>query len=93
MLSMPLLLAQASPKGAGWDHHDGMWGDGGWWMMIMWLLLIVAVIVAVVLVSRSLRGRNGDPTRRDAAEIARERYARGEISQEEFERIRDDLDR
>ena len=33
----------------------------------------------------------GDPDPRSASEIVRERYARGEISRQEYETLRDDL--
>jgi len=66
-----------------WGAHDGM----GWWMVfgsVLWLLFWAA-IVYVVVVGLGRFERRGEP---DAAEIARRRYARGELSEEQFERIR-----
>jgi len=62
---------------------------GGWWMWLFWIL----VIAGVVLVVRTLtEGRA--PTNhagKSPQDILEERYARGEISEEEFLRIREQL--
>jgi putative membrane protein len=75
-------------------HHDGM----GWWMVVgsIWMVLFWAVIVALVVWgARRLteRGGSGSGTtdRRDPLDIAKERYARGDISKEEFDQIKKDL--
>ncbi len=68
-----------------------MWGASGVVMMLMmvavWGLAITAVVVAV----RWLVGQRREPGRDRAPDILRERYARGEISREEFEARRRDL--
>ena len=77
-----------------WDMHDG-WGGwmvfGSLMMVVFWGLIIALVVWAVkALTERPGSGR--EPLeRRDPLDIAKERYARGEISREEFERIRKDL--
>jgi len=73
-----------------------MWsgpGDGLW--MIGGLLLLIGLIVLIVFVvnnwSRGERGRDapsGDPSRPAAMDILRERFARGEINEEQFEQAR-----
>ncbi|MCH8565667.1 SHOCT domain-containing protein [Nesterenkonia sp. LB17] len=85
-----------------WD--SGMGGGMGW-MWFFWLLLIVGtvviVIVLVLVLLKALTGSSGDGSRqggsapptgarpRRSREILEERYARGEISTEEFsERLR-----
>jgi putative membrane protein len=79
--------------GSQWAGHmtGGSWGMG-LYMGGFWLLLIgicVAVIVAMV------RGRNLGPTDdsrgNSALRILEERYARGEISKQEFEDKKRDL--
>lgn len=73
-------------------------GEGmGWWMLFggMWMLVFWAVVIGLIVwaVIRLTR-RNGDHSgeRKDTPlEIARQRYARGDISREEFEQIRKDL--
>ena len=72
-----------------------MWWNGGWmWfggilMIIFWAAIILLVIW---LVRRfSSQGQGGMPHGSDALSIAKERYARGEISHEEFEKIKKNL--
>jgi putative membrane protein len=66
-----------------------MWGMP--WMMLFGAVFWLAILVAVGLGIWWLTRRLG-PTGRDAAlEMLRERYARGEISREEFEARRRDL--
>jgi putative membrane protein len=70
-----------------WHAHDAM----GWWMLFgatFWLLFWVSIVWLIVSVIRPHR----EPVEHDdALAIARRRYASGEITREEFERIRDDL--
>lgn len=54
-------------------------------------LLIVAVVVGIRWLMRSEAGRDDRAAPDRALGVARERYARGEISPEEFERLRQDL--
>lgn len=70
-----------------WGHMDG-WGPGwGWFAMghlLWWVLLLVAI---AVLVRWTLgHGPHRSPGGSDRAlDLLRERYARGEIDQQEFE--------
>jgi putative membrane protein len=67
------------------------WGDhmmGGWgWMWVaglLWMLLLVALVVGLVwALARGGGSARQEPTSR-AREILHERYARGEISTEEY---------
>ena len=69
---------------AGWHHHGG-----GWW--IPFALLWAAVLGTVIwLVIRTTRRREPSGTER-ARDILAERYARGEISLEEYRERRDEL--
>lgn len=60
---------------------------------LLGLMLIVFFIVAVAAVARWVWG-GGLPLhgRENALDILKNRYAKGEISKEEFDRIRDDLE-
>ncbi|MBU2644023.1 SHOCT domain-containing protein [bacterium] len=69
------------------------WGPlafmGGGWMMFLWVILL---IVAVVLITRwaGTSGRRHSVTD-NAKSILAERYARGEISQEEYSAMKKQL--
>ena len=68
-----------------------MWGAWGIGMMLMmlvfWGLLIAGIVVGIRWLTRQSEGSRSDA----AIEILRERYARGEISKEEFDARRRDL--
>ena len=68
-------------------------GALGWIWMLGGLLLMVGLVVLIVwavgAVSRGAASR--EPERPTALDILRERYARGEISQQEFEQAKKTL--
>lgn len=68
------------------------WSSGyGWiWMVVVWAAVIGGVIWAVT----QLSARNGTPGRSDHSDARRildERFARGEIDEDEYRRRRDEL--
>ena len=95
--AMPRALAQAQDRDwNGWAPPP-MWGMWSVWGLMMMLLMLVfwgLVIAGLAVGLRWLVSRARDP-RRDRADAAldilRERYARGEISREEFEAKKRDL--
>jgi putative membrane protein len=73
--------------------YDGhmMWG-GGWFMMLLWTALLVIAIVWIVRALQTKNANNGTHQSTETAlDIAKKRYARGEISKEEYEAIKKDL--
>lgn len=54
-------------------------------------LVVAGVIFAIRWLARSSSESPGDGSKNDALEIVRTRYARGEISQDEFDRLRREL--
>ncbi len=77
-----------------WGMHM-MWGSWGIGMMIMMFLFWAAVIVALILLIRWLitSGTSGpqgttDRSAESALDILQKRYARGEISKQEYEEMR-----
>lgn len=94
-LSIPAFLLGAAPAQAqtndgtywymhnGWGHMMG-WGWGWFGGLGMLLFWVVIIALAVVL----LRGRGPVQTRPDPLDILKERFARGEISKEEYEERR-----
>jgi putative membrane protein len=69
-----------------------MWefGTGGGWMILMMVLFWGGTILLVAWGVRRFSGRS-QPTRSRAMEVLAERYARGEVTDEEFESMRDTL--
>jgi len=66
------------------------WGMGfGWsFMVLFWLLVIIGIVyITTLLVGRT----NKSNTEETAMGILKKRYAKGEISREEFEKMREDL--
>jgi len=73
---------------------------GGWFIgllvLLLFVLLIGGAVVAVVWFARQgspggTRTFAGPPREEEALEILRRRYARGEITREEFERMREEV--
>ena len=88
VLTMPALAHV--DDGGGWGHRGMMWGGGGGWFMgpILLILLLVIAVAIGVLVARSLggagTGRASDQAGSSALRVLEERFARGEIDEEEF---------
>ena len=71
-----------------WNWNGGWMWFGGILMIIFW----VAVILLVVWLVRRMSGQGmGMSHTSNALDIAKERYAKGEISHEEFEKIKRNL--
>lgn len=77
---------------SGWDMHGGL-GWGGWVLMVIAVLLLVALVVAVVIALLRMASTGPQPgaggaRRSRAEEVLDERFARGEIDEEEYQRRR-----
>ncbi len=73
-----------------WDGHDGM----GWWMVwggFLWIAIIGTGVFFAAWLSRNNGRERTDNPQETPLDIARRRYAAGEISREQFEQIRRDL--
>ena len=78
----------AAPADNGWDGFGHMWGGGygmfgGLMMMVVFWGLIIGLIVLVV---RRFSSRSDTTSQPNALDVLQERYARGEIDDEEYER-------
>ncbi len=69
----------------------GYGGGMGIWCGLFGIILIVGVIYLVMYLVRAPRRYGYEESRSSAKEIAAERYARGEISEEEYQRIINNL--
>ncbi len=70
-----------------WNGGHGLWG--GLMMLLFWGLVIGLVVLAV----RGFSGRSDAPRGNSALDVLKERYARGEIDEEEYERRKERLER
>jgi len=78
--------------GRGWDDMWGMHGGGGWWVVLVMVGLVLIVVAAVAALAVSL-GRSGSAApggpatgtgSSAAGHLLDERYARGEIDEQEY---------
>lgn len=74
---------------------SGGWFGGGIFMMLpmllFWILILWGGFVLVRKQIQSNQGNRPTETVRTAMEILKQRYAKGEISREEFEKMKLDL--
>lgn len=69
-----------------------MWGFGMWLGGLAMLVFWGALIVGAVLVVRLLGGLPGRDGRTSPLDILKRRYASGEITREQYEQMRKDLE-
>lgn len=76
----------------GWHH--GMW-DGASWLLMSALMLaaLAALVGAVISGSRFLHAREQPPPAQSARRVLDERFASGEIDEEDYLRRREVLER
>ena len=89
-------MAFAAPSGGrSFDHH-GMMGCGGWLTgPVMTLIFFTLLMGTIVLVVRRLgadRPQSGDKTEDTAMTSLRHRFAKGEVSEHEYEASQKVLD-
>lgn len=68
------------------DGNDYGWGL---LMMLLWGLLVIGIVVFIA--TYASRHRSINNSKSDALAIAQQRYAKGEITKEQFEQIKKDL--
>ena len=96
LIVLLLLLFGAGMMGP-WMMGYPFYGFGGfWWMWIVmvafWILIIGGIVWLVLWLAR--QGEAARPGARGVSplDIIRERYARGEITRDEYEQMRRDLE-
>ena len=76
--------------------NDGGWGPAGWILMTMMMVVFVGGLIALVIWFVGSVGANPQatqtPTIATAHQVLGERFARGEIDEDEFKRRRDLLE-
>jgi len=79
LVMMPMMV------GIGWDMHTAWWGTGGGWGWILMLFVPILVLVGFGYVLYTLVDSNTKPHDSKAIDELRTAYARGDLSDEEFE--------
>jgi putative membrane protein len=67
---------------------------GGMWMFfqfLFWILVIIGIVLLIVWIVRQPKRYDRGPGEESALEILKKRYARGEISKEDYERMKKDI--
>ena len=71
------------------------WGNYGWGMGFGWIFMLLfwaLVIFGIVYIAQTISRRAGQSgTKETPLDILKKRYAKGEITKEEFERMKDDI--
>ncbi len=70
------------------------WGNYGWGMGFGWIYMIVfwaLVILGIAYIIKLIAGREVKDGKESALDILKKRYAKGEITKEEYEKMKDDL--
>jgi putative membrane protein len=67
---------------------------GGIWLffvLLFWILIVIGIILLILWVVRKTGKHTSGIAEETALDILTKRYARGEISKEEYERMRRDI--
>ncbi|MBN1333258.1 MAG: SHOCT domain-containing protein [Synergistales bacterium] len=94
LLASSTLQANGSSEGWGMGHMMFWpWEGGMFMMMIPMFLLVIGAIFLIIYMLRKVSdmGRTSDFRQEPPLEILKRRYARGEITREEFEEMKRDL--
>ena len=68
---------------------DGQYGEWGFGMMLISMLFVIAVVIGVIYLSKDRSTQHHHHS--DPLDLAKERYAKGDITREQFELIKKDL--
>jgi len=67
------------------------WGGGGIGTILMFVLMLVLVGLVIFGISKMVRRGDTHSASEDSLNVARERFAKGEITEEEFQHIKKSL--
>lgn len=73
-----------------WHYADGMgWWMlfGGAWMFVFWGGLIALIVWGIT----KLSGRGNSSAKHNPLDVAKERYAKGELTKTDFEQLKKDI--
>ena len=91
---VPLLTMCSGPMMGGWDRAGDYrcsfgFGYGG---MFMWILFLILLGVVIYFIVQNTRSKNLEGQSRETPiDILKKRYAKGEITKEDFDRMKNEL--
>ena len=97
---MPFLTMCSGPYGHmmwGWDRNDNNYGCSfgfgyGYGGMFMGILVVIILAVAIYFIVQNVRSKNGiGQATETPIDILKKRYAKGEITKEDFDRMKNEL--
>lgn len=71
-----------------WYYHPFFYGGFDWFGIIIWVLIIAGIIILLKSTRNDRWQRHGD---KKPLDILKERYAKGEITAEQFEKMKKDI--
>jgi len=63
----------------------------GGWMIIVWVLIVALIVWGVIALVKRGSSTSDTSQKHDPLDTVKERYAKGEISKEEYEEIKKNL--
>ena len=75
----------------GWHMGPGMMGGWGFFGIFFLIIVIVGIVLLVVWLNRKLPDKQNSNSDESALNILKKRYALGEISKEDYEKMKKDI--
>jgi len=95
MFLISLLIIACGPYGPGreWEYGHMMNFGFGYGGMFMWILFLIVLGLAIYFIVQALKAKDNNAPERDTPlNILKTRYAKGDITKEEFERMKKDIE-
>jgi len=71
-----------------WGYELGMGGFGLIFMIVFWVLVIAGIVFLIKLIAGGFKSQKIEES---ALDILKKRYANGEITKEEFDKMKNDI--
>ena len=94
VMMTPLLTMCSGPYGhmGGWEGGHMMNYGYGYGGMFMWILVLIVLGVAIYFIVQSVKSKNvSGEARETPLDILKKRYAKGDITKEEFDQMKKEL--
>lgn len=91
---VPMLTMCSGPMMGGWDRAGNYgcllgYGYGG---MFMWILFLILIGVVIYFIFQNAKSKNvAGQSQETPIDILKKRYAKGEITKEDFDRMKNEL--